>query len=71
MDETNCVGIHCFAEAHSCKVLEKRSMDYILEHFDSVYQQVCRKLFALKPICVSGTSAYCDINLMLSNYIHA
>lgn len=41
MDETNCVGIHCFAEAHSCKVLEKRSMDYILEHFGSVYQQVC------------------------------
>lgn len=40
MDEMNCVGIHCFAEAHSCKVLEKRSMDYILEHFSSVYQQV-------------------------------
>lgn len=40
MDEMNCVGIHCFAEAHSCKVLEKRSMDYILEHFNSVHQQV-------------------------------
>lgn len=40
MDEMNCVGIHCFAEAHSCKMLEKRSMDYILEHFSSVYQQV-------------------------------
>ncbi|CAK6964753.1 kelch-like protein 20 [Scomber scombrus] len=39
MDEMNCVGIHCFAEAHSCKVLEKRSMDYILEHFSSVSQQ--------------------------------
>ncbi|XP_041831328.1 kelch-like protein 20 isoform X1 [Melanotaenia boesemani] len=39
MDEMNCVGIHCFAEAHSCKVLEKRSMDYILEHFSSVCQQ--------------------------------
>ncbi|XP_036945433.1 kelch-like protein diablo isoform X1 [Acanthopagrus latus] len=39
MDEMNCVGIHCFAEAHSCKVLEKRSMDYILEHFNSVHQQ--------------------------------
>ncbi|XP_029914324.1 kelch-like protein 20 [Myripristis murdjan] len=39
MDEMNCVGIHCFAEAHSCKMLEKRSMDYILEHFSSVYQQ--------------------------------
>lgn len=40
MDDMNCVGIHCFAEAHSCKVLEKRSMDYILEHFNSVHQQV-------------------------------
>lgn len=39
MDETNCVGIHCFAEAHSCKVLEKQSMDYILENFSSVCQQ--------------------------------
>ncbi|XP_053708687.1 kelch-like protein 20 isoform X1 [Synchiropus splendidus] len=39
MDETNCVGIHCFAEAHSCKVLEKRSMDYILENFSTVCQQ--------------------------------
>uniref|UniRef100_A0A3P9HJI2 Kelch-like protein 20 n=1 Tax=Oryzias latipes TaxID=8090 RepID=A0A3P9HJI2_ORYLA len=39
MDEMNCVGIHCFAEAHSCKVLEKRSMDYILEHFTTVCQQ--------------------------------
>lgn len=40
MDEMNCVGIHCFAEAHSCKVLEKHSMDYILEHFSTVCQQV-------------------------------
>lgn len=47
MDEMNCVGIHCFAEAHSCKVLEKRSMDYILEHFVSVYQQVRRRLLSL------------------------
>ncbi|TNN85481.1 Kelch-like protein 20 [Liparis tanakae] len=39
MDEMNCVGIHCFAEAHSCKVLEKQSMDYIHEHFSSVSQQ--------------------------------
>ncbi|XP_056263451.1 kelch-like protein 2 isoform X2 [Pseudoliparis swirei] len=39
MDEINCVGIHCFAEAHSCKVLEKQSMDYIHEHFSAVSQQ--------------------------------
>ena len=40
MDEMNCVGIHCFTEAHSCKELEKSSMDYIMEHFSTVYQQV-------------------------------
>lgn len=40
MDDMNCVGIHCFAEAHSCKVLAKCSMDYILEHFSSVHKQV-------------------------------
>uniref|UniRef100_A0A1A7YXF9 BTB domain-containing protein n=1 Tax=Iconisemion striatum TaxID=60296 RepID=A0A1A7YXF9_9TELE len=39
MDEMNCVGIHCFAEAHSCTMLEKSSMEYILEHFSSVCQQ--------------------------------
>lgn len=50
MDEMNCVGIHCFAEAHSCKVLEKRSMDYILEHFSSVYQQV-RYFSNLRRLC--------------------
>ncbi|XP_077475924.1 kelch-like protein 24 isoform X1 [Stigmatopora argus] len=39
MDETNCVGIHCFAEAHSCNLLEKNSMDYILKHFSTVCLQ--------------------------------
>lgn len=43
MDEMNCVGIHCFAEAHSCKVLEKRSMEYILEHFSVVHKQVANR----------------------------
>lgn len=40
MDEINCVGIHCFAEAHSCKELERRSMEYIQQHFSSVCKQV-------------------------------
>ena len=40
MDVKNCVGIHCFAELHSCERLMKHSMDYILEHFSDVYQQV-------------------------------
>ncbi|XP_077086819.1 kelch-like protein 20 isoform X3 [Siphateles boraxobius] len=39
MDEINCVGIHCFAEAHSCRELERRSMEYIQQHFSSVCQQ--------------------------------
>lgn len=40
MDEINCVGIHCFAEAHSCKELERRSMEYIQQHFSTVSKQV-------------------------------
>ncbi|XP_035261598.1 kelch-like protein 20 isoform X2 [Anguilla anguilla] len=39
MDEMNCVGIHCFAEAHSCRELERQSMEYILQHFSSVCRQ--------------------------------
>ncbi|XP_016114973.1 kelch-like protein 17 [Sinocyclocheilus grahami] len=39
MDEMNCVGIHCFAEAHSCRELEQRSMEYIQQHFSTVCQQ--------------------------------
>ncbi|XP_051878526.1 kelch-like protein 20 [Pristis pectinata] len=39
MDETNCVGIHCFAEAHSCVELQARSLAYILHHFQAVHTQ--------------------------------
>ncbi|XP_067859642.1 kelch-like protein diablo isoform X1 [Heptranchias perlo] len=39
MDETNCVGIHCFAEAHSCVELQTKSLDYILHHFSVVHAQ--------------------------------
>ncbi|XP_033908286.2 kelch-like protein diablo isoform X2 [Acipenser ruthenus] len=39
MDEMNCVGIHCFAEAHSCGELEHRSMEFILQHFSTVCKQ--------------------------------
>lgn len=48
MDEMNCVGIHCFAEAHSCKVLEKRSMEYILDHFNGVHKQVTNSCAYIK-----------------------
>ncbi|XP_078096673.1 LOW QUALITY PROTEIN: kelch-like protein 24 [Mustelus asterias] len=39
MDETNCVGIHCFAEAHSCVELQTKSLNYILQHFNVVQMQ--------------------------------
>ena len=39
MDETNCIGIHCFAEAHACTDLQKKSKQYILEHFIPVSLQ--------------------------------
>lgn len=51
MDEMNCVGIHCFAEAHSCKVLEKRSMEYILEHFSGVHKQVKNWMMMEPLVC--------------------
>jgi kelch-like protein 20/kelch-like protein 24/35 len=56
MDETNCVGIHCFAEAHSCQTLEKRSMEYILANFKTVYQQVL-----LYRICVCYHVGVCQL----------
>lgn len=39
MDDTNCIGIHCFAEAHACHELQKKSKDYTLKHFCSVSLQ--------------------------------
>ena len=39
MDELNCVGIHCFAELHSCSELQQKSKDFILHHFQSVWPQ--------------------------------
>ncbi|XP_039631374.1 kelch-like protein 3 [Polypterus senegalus] len=39
MDELNCVGIHCFAEAHACTELVCKSMEFILQHFSTVCRQ--------------------------------
>lgn len=39
MDETNSIGIHCFAEAHSCTELQQKSKKFILKHFPSVSLQ--------------------------------
>ncbi|XP_066970554.1 kelch-like protein diablo isoform X2 [Macrobrachium rosenbergii] len=36
IDATNCVGIHCFAEAHSCHELTKKAKAYTLRNFTRV-----------------------------------
>lgn len=38
MDETNVVGIHCFAEIHACDDLQQKSRDFILQNFTAVSQ---------------------------------
>ncbi|XP_035231775.1 kelch-like protein 3 [Stegodyphus dumicola] len=36
MDETNCLGIHCFAEAHACEDLQQKAKDFALWYFRDV-----------------------------------
>ncbi len=36
MDPGNCLGIHCFAEAHMCMSLAQSAKEYTLEHFSEV-----------------------------------
>lgn len=30
MDDTNCLGIHCFAETHACTDLQEKAKDFAL-----------------------------------------
>ena len=39
MDETNCLGIHCFAEAHACTDLKEKAKEFTLQYFPDVSQQ--------------------------------
>ena len=39
MDETNCLGIHCFAEAHACVNLQEKAKTFTLDFFDDVWPQ--------------------------------
>ena len=39
MDETNCLGIHCFAEAHACSELQEKAKIFTLRYFPEVAQQ--------------------------------
>jgi len=39
MDESNVIGVHCFAEAHACNELVAKSKDYILDTFVDVCRQ--------------------------------
>lgn len=36
MDPSNCLGIHCFAEAHVCVELSEKARSYVIEHFTDV-----------------------------------
>lgn len=36
MDPSNCLGIHCFAEAHICEELSDKAKVYVTEHFTDV-----------------------------------
>lgn len=36
MDETNCLGIHCFAEVHACTELMHRAKSFVLKHFKDI-----------------------------------
>jgi len=39
MEESNVIGVHCFAEAHACNELVAKSKDFILETFLDVCKQ--------------------------------
>ena len=39
MDEVNCLGIHCFAEAHACTDLQQKAKKFTLCYFSEVCQQ--------------------------------
>ncbi|CAL4126360.1 unnamed protein product, partial [Meganyctiphanes norvegica] len=36
IDASNCVGIHCFAEAHACHELTKKAKAYTLRNFSNI-----------------------------------
>ncbi|KAL7641772.1 UNVERIFIED_CONTAM: hypothetical protein RMT77_007646 [Armadillidium vulgare] len=36
IDSSNCVGIHCFAEAHACHDLARKAKGFFLKHFKKV-----------------------------------
>ena len=39
MDESNCLGIHCFAEAHACTELQEKAKVFTLRYFPNVCEQ--------------------------------
>jgi hypothetical protein len=39
MDPSNCLGIHCFAEAHICVELSEKARVFVIEHFTDVAKQ--------------------------------
>ena len=45
MDETNCLGIHCFAEVHACTELMHRAKAFLLQHFQVKLFILLRELY--------------------------
>ncbi|XP_067128423.1 kelch-like protein 20 [Centruroides vittatus] len=39
MEESNCLGIHCFAETHACIELQQKAKEFALKYFQDVVQQ--------------------------------
>ena len=40
VDEKRCIGTYSFAAVHTCTMLAQHCMEYIIEHFSDIYQQV-------------------------------
>lgn len=38
MDESNCLGIHCFAEVHACTELMQHAKTFVLKHFQEIIE---------------------------------
>ncbi|KAL5019266.1 hypothetical protein ScPMuIL_004988 [Solemya velum] len=39
LDDSNCIGIHCFAEDHACESLQQKAKEYILSNFMNVCKE--------------------------------
>ena len=61
MDATNCLGIHCFAEAHVCSTLSEKAKLYTLQNFKKVSESDELLLLPVEKITEFVSSA--DLNI--------